>query len=508
MLKSVVVIVILIDTDTELFIVLFCGVGTLGGDIQAHPFDIIKVDAVKADLDIIVHQGVIDLNIGGSIDPAPADLQFFIHKIAIVIKEESKGILREFKITEAVFLGNVFDIPLIDANGELQVSCIAHDDQVIRTVKIEANIASLQTAVITCEQPLITKRDADALGLGIDILISGVCREGICIMDALHGLGIIFRRTHAEAENPADTGQKTNGGKFQNAQDDLPRFWPRGTAILIPLVIFAVAFIIRHACPPKRHMYTTIIVYKCEQVKQKKTKDSRHSAKRHEKVAFFVREALTRGKIMVIIVCMVMVWAYYALMTLLSRICGGDTVKLDLRAMLAGECRTLTIDYTLMPQFDPDDQRSNLWGVRFHSPMEVKGEIVNTAGYMRMHVDLSLDYTAPCARCLTDVRGNFSFSLEKTVAPRNLLEGLGEDALDDYAIVEDGFLDMDEQLLELVEMEFPTRILCRDDCRGLCDKCGKDLNEGDCDCKAELDPRLAPLAAMLQELKERENNDQ
>ncbi len=183
-------------------------------------------------------------------------------------------------------------------------------------------------------------------------------------------------------------------------------------------------------------------------------------------------------------------------------------MKLDLRAMLAGECRTLTIDYTLVPASDPDDRRSSLWGVRFHSPMEVKGEIVNTAGYMRMCVNLSLDYTAPCARCLTDVDGKFSFSLEKTVAPRNLLEGLAEDALDDYAIVEDGFLDLDDQFLELLELEFPTRILCKEDCRGLCDKCGKDLNEGPCDCREEIDPRLAPLAEMLQEMKAREENDQ
>jgi uncharacterized protein len=136
--------------------------------------------------------------------------------------------------------------------------------------------------------------------------------------------------------------------------------------------------------------------------------------------------------------------------------------------------------------------------------MEVKGEIVNTAGYMRMCLNLSLDYVAPCARCLTDVPGNFTFSLEKTVAPRNLLEGLGEDALDEYAIVEDGFLDMDDELLELLEMEFPRRVLCREDCKGLCPQCGKDLNEGPCDCREELDPRLAPLQKILEELEAKE----
>lgn len=183
-------------------------------------------------------------------------------------------------------------------------------------------------------------------------------------------------------------------------------------------------------------------------------------------------------------------------------------MKLDLRAMLAGECHTLAIDYTLPPLPEQNDSSHNLWGVRFPSPMEVKGEIVNTAGYMRMCLNLSLDYVAPCARCLADVSGNFSFSLEKTVAPRNLLQDLDEDALDEYAIVEDGFLDMDEQLYELLELEFPTRILCKEDCLGLCHRCGKDLNLGPCDCREDMDPRLSPLADILAELRDKENKGQ
>ena len=84
--------------------------------------------------------------------------------------------------------------------------------------------------------------------------------------------------------------------------------------------------------------------------------------------------------------------------------------------------------------------------------------------------------------------------------------GLDEDALDDYAIVEDGFLDMDEQLIELLELEFPRKILCRPDCRGLCPKCGRDLNTGDCDCREEPDPRWAPLQAILDEMEARDNS--
>ena len=176
-------------------------------------------------------------------------------------------------------------------------------------------------------------------------------------------------------------------------------------------------------------------------------------------------------------------------------------MKLDLRPLLAGD-RLLTFDYELSLNIDPEDTSSFLYGVSFPSPMKVKGEITNTAGYMRIELFASVDYSSECARCLAPVSGDFTLSLEKTVAPRSLLVGLDEDKLDDYAIIEDGFLDIDEQLLAQLEMEFPIRFLCREDCKGLCQRCGKNLNEGKCGCpEKEIDPRMAPLQKLLEQMK-------
>ena len=176
-------------------------------------------------------------------------------------------------------------------------------------------------------------------------------------------------------------------------------------------------------------------------------------------------------------------------------------MKLDLRPLLSGD-RLLKFSYELTPHIDPEDTSSFLYGTDFPSPMKVHGEITNTAGYMRMRLAASVDYTTPCARCLTPVSGAFTLTLEKTVAPRDLLGDLSEDKLDDFAIVEDGFLDMDEQLLEQLEMEFPARILCREDCRGLCPHCGQDRNTVDCTCQSkQIDPRWAPLQRILEDMK-------
>jgi uncharacterized protein len=183
-------------------------------------------------------------------------------------------------------------------------------------------------------------------------------------------------------------------------------------------------------------------------------------------------------------------------------------MKLDLRPLLAGD-RLLEFDYELPLENNPEDASSFLYGVSFPSPMKVSGEITNTAGYMRMTLSMSVDYQAACARCLSPVCGCFTLDLEKTVAPRNLLDGLDEDRLDDYAIIEDGFLDIDEPLREELEMAFPLRFLCKEDCRGLCHRCGKNLNDGDCECDTkEVDPRLEPLRRLLEELREKEAENQ
>lgn len=49
-------------------------------------------------------------------------------------------------------------------------------------------------------------------------------------------------------------------------------------------------------------------------------------------------------------------------------------------------------------------------------------------------------------------------------------------------------IELDRMLEDNVVVNLPTRFLCREDCKGLCSHCGKDLNEGECGCRPEMDP--------------------
>jgi uncharacterized protein len=164
---------------------------------------------------------------------------------------------------------------------------------------------------------------------------------------------------------------------------------------------------------------------------------------------------------------------------------------LDMRPMLRGEVDRIDIDYLLTP--DKTDS------AELDGDAHVKGFVTDEAGYMHLELTATVAYHAECARCLEPVSGDFSVMLERTVAAEGTLtEEQLEENVDEYAVIEDGKLDLDEAIREELLLSFPMRFLCDEDCPGLCPKCGKPKRLGDCGCPTfEPDPRLAVLKKLL-----------
>ena len=131
----------------------------------------------------------------------------------------------------------------------------------------------------------------------------------------------------------------------------------------------------------------------------------------------------------------------------------------------------------------------------FDGPVHVDGMVTERSGCMLLTLKASVSYTTECARCLKELHRSLTFDLTKNAAVSGSLEG---DDNDDYVIVENSILDVSDPVEELLFLELPSRDLCSENCLGLCPKCGKDLNEGNCGCQTkEIDPRLEALRKFL-----------
>ena len=170
-------------------------------------------------------------------------------------------------------------------------------------------------------------------------------------------------------------------------------------------------------------------------------------------------------------------------------------MKWDVRPMLRGERDRIEVDFELLP--------FEINGASIDSNVKVLGDIVDTAGYMRLALTVSFDYSGECARCLTPVTGRYETEFVRTVVSEGTLseEQLEED-IDEYVVLENGVMDIDEELREELILDFPMRLLCSEDCPGLCPKCGKPRREGDCGCDlTERDPRWDVLRNYFSEEK-------
>lgn len=128
-------------------------------------------------------------------------------------------------------------------------------------------------------------------------------------------------------------------------------------------------------------------------------------------------------------------------------------------------------------------------------PVVVTGGVRNIAGMLLLRFEASTVLSLICDRCMK------SFSREKTVRCEYMLSEDAEDQEnDDIVIIENDAVDVGDLARTAFILGMDTKNLCREDCRGLCPRCGADLNQGSCGCQTrDVDPRLAVLAKLLEE---------
>jgi uncharacterized protein len=158
-------------------------------------------------------------------------------------------------------------------------------------------------------------------------------------------------------------------------------------------------------------------------------------------------------------------------------------MMLDLSSVINFEGKELCVEENL------DFSNIDVFGFAFAQPVKVWGKIVNIGGSLELSCKALANLTCVCDRCLEP------FDMETECRIEEIFKK--EDANDqgeknpDVIYFKGTSVDFDEVVLNNIVLQMPTKLICSNDCKGLCSKCGQNLNHGECKCdtRAE-DPRF------------------
>ena len=127
-------------------------------------------------------------------------------------------------------------------------------------------------------------------------------------------------------------------------------------------------------------------------------------------------------------------------------------------------------------------------------PVVAEGSIRNTAGVLVMTGTIRTNLHCVCDRCAAQYEQRVEYDVDVV-----LVQELSQEEDEDPRVFElDGDnADLDEIISIVFVLSMDSKFLCRDDCKGLCCRCGKNLNQGPCSCQKEPDPRFAALKQLL-----------
>lgn len=176
-------------------------------------------------------------------------------------------------------------------------------------------------------------------------------------------------------------------------------------------------------------------------------------------------------------------------------------MKLKITPILNGKEKSLRFDYAIelsgeAAEYFPHD-------VKATSPIAVHVDVSDRGEYISVDITSTLEYTAPCARCLSPANGRVEAKLWRIVAARGSFSNADDYDDEDILTVTEGEIEVDADVLEETALSMPDVLLCDENCAGLCQKCGGKLGTDECTCeiKREIDPRMKIFEKLLDEMK-------
>ena len=160
---------------------------------------------------------------------------------------------------------------------------------------------------------------------------------------------------------------------------------------------------------------------------------------------------------------------------------------LDLRSVFANGDESLT--YNTLIDLTEIDIRGFYPFKKF---VNLACEIKNHSGIVQLIGLADFEYHSQCDRCAIEL-------IKQMTIPINhiLVTEVNNNENEEFIVIKDMQLDITELTISDILLLLPSKFLCDDDCKGICEICGNNLNEIQCNCKKSIDPRLEALKKFL-----------
>ena len=159
-------------------------------------------------------------------------------------------------------------------------------------------------------------------------------------------------------------------------------------------------------------------------------------------------------------------------------------MKIDVSEILKMEDASLEIKYE-----GPLEELNSIGlDMKFEDFVSFNGRIANNHGVLKLSGNLKVNYSTLCFRCLVAVEGSLDFAVNE-----NFTTGDKSEAIEAYTY-EGKFIEIEKLLIDNIVLNIPMKQLCNNTCKGLCQRCGANLNEKSCDCKDDdINPNMEAL---------------
>ena len=165
--------------------------------------------------------------------------------------------------------------------------------------------------------------------------------------------------------------------------------------------------------------------------------------------------------------------------------------------MLLGLAKIIETPGATVPFSTSVDLSDLCYGVSYPvtEPVRAEGQVRNTAGVLVMTGSIETTIHGTCDRCASDFDRDIHFPIDVVL----VTELSNEENEDEWVFpLEGDSADLDDIVRTVFVLNLDSKLLCKEDCKGLCHRCGKNLNDGPCNCQKELDPRFAALKQLLE----------